>query len=135
MYFTILNPRILRLFKIKQPSFENNVIISNLLIIFLILVYKFSYNFMTGHGAGCLVLKYLGFPCPGCGVSRGMFNLLDGDIVTSLRYNPGSFLILLFIAFQIASIIMVKNMVLSQSRALLINKIFYVIIILALLVT
>lgn len=36
----------------------------------------------------CPFLHITGWQCPGCGGTRSMFSLLNGDIITSLQMNP-----------------------------------------------
>ena len=39
--------------------------------------------------AGCWVYEELHLYCPGCGCTRAFAALLQGDVLRSLRYNPG----------------------------------------------
>jgi len=46
----------------------------------------FVINFVTLPE--CMLHKYTGFYCPGCGSTRAVIALLHGDILLSLRQNP-----------------------------------------------
>lgn len=39
-------------------------------------------------GTGCLIRKYTGIPCPGCGLTRAWFSVLRLDLVAAFRYHP-----------------------------------------------
>ena len=39
-------------------------------------------------GTSCLLASTLGIPCPACGTSRAIVELLQGDFIGSLRYHP-----------------------------------------------
>lgn len=36
----------------------------------------------------CLSYTILGFRCPGCGTQRAVFNILNGNIINGLSFNP-----------------------------------------------
>lgn len=51
----------------------------------------------------CIVKWLIGFPCPGCGMTRAVFALMRFDFAQAFSYNPLVFflpLILIGIAFQ-----------------------------------
>jgi len=41
----------------------------------------------------CLVKLTIGFPCPGCGLTRACFSILRLDFVQAFKYNPLVFVI------------------------------------------
>ena len=49
----------------------------------------------------CYFREITGFYCPGCGNTRSVLALLNGDILSSLRYNlaPITILVLLFLVY------------------------------------
>jgi hypothetical protein len=53
----------------------------------------------------CLVKKYFGIECPGCGIQRSFLKLIQGDILGSIQQYPGLipllFLIILLGCFLI----------------------------------
>lgn len=54
-----------------------------LVLVFLVLV-----NPTTSVFAPKCMFKYLtGYDCPACGIQRAIHTLLNGDVVTALRYN------------------------------------------------
>jgi len=38
-------------------------------------------------GTGCIFQKTTGYQCAGCGMSRGIYSLLRGDIASAAEYN------------------------------------------------
>lgn len=42
----------------------------------------------------CLIKQTTGIPCPSCGSTRSMVELLDGNFMSSLQWNPFGWLIL-----------------------------------------
>ncbi len=51
----------------------------------------------TSFLPACPMLKFTGFACPGCGMTRGLHALLHGDVLTALSYNA---LIPFFVVFS-----------------------------------
>lgn len=46
----------------------------------------------------CPIKQNFGIPCPGCGLQRSYWALLEGDLLTSLRHYPALIpLIILFV--------------------------------------
>ena len=48
------------------------------------------YCFVTGRG--CMLLSFIGFPCPGCGLTRASLSFLRGDIAAAFGYHPVFFM-------------------------------------------
>jgi len=49
----------------------------------------------------CVTKMYLGFDCPGCGMSRAFIRISEGQFSKALQLNRASFVVYLFIAVQI----------------------------------
>jgi hypothetical protein len=43
----------------------------------------------------CLFKTITGVPCPSCGTTRSVFELLDGHLISSLQWNPMGIIVLL----------------------------------------
>lgn len=56
------------------------LLILSILALIVVLVWHFE--------PGCLVERFIGIPCPSCGMTRAMFAFLNGDFKASLQYNP-----------------------------------------------
>lgn len=64
------------------------VSISPILIILLMFIVKVAYkSFITGKFLPCLFNLVTGYLCPGCGGTRSFFSLMEGDIISSFKYN------------------------------------------------
>jgi hypothetical protein len=48
-----------------------------------------------GFVPSCPLRSLTGIPCPLCGMTRGVEALVHGDVVGSLRMNPGALLLVL----------------------------------------
>lgn len=59
-------------------------------------------GFADGGGIPCVWRYLIGFPCPGCGLTRAFASLSDLDLIASLRFNPEA---LLFTLFALAALV------------------------------
>lgn len=46
------------------------------------------FDFLLELGIECMFHKFTGLYCPGCGGTRSLHFLLNGDIIRSLLYHP-----------------------------------------------
>ena len=53
----------------------------------------------------CPLLRFTGFACPGCGLTRGFHALLHGDVVTALDFNALIPLFVLILGYVVASLL------------------------------
>lgn len=45
------------------------------------------------HLQNCLCKLFIGYPCPGCGMTRAFFSLIQFNIPGAFRYNPLIFIL------------------------------------------
>ena len=50
---------------------------------------------LTGDNSTCLTKSISGVPCPSCGTTRSIVELMDGHFITSLQWNPMGIIVLL----------------------------------------
>lgn len=50
------------------------------------LVYLFVFRWL-GHGIPCIVLLLTGYQCPGCGMTRALAAVFNGDLAAAMSYN------------------------------------------------
>lgn len=55
--------------------------------IYLFITQLFNIHF-TKYLIPCLFYTITGYYCPGCGGTRAMITLLNGELLTSIRYHP-----------------------------------------------
>ena len=53
----------------------------------------------------CPLLRFTGFACPGCGLTRGFHALLHGDVWTALDFNALIPLFVLILGYVVASLL------------------------------
>ncbi|MGN1098594.1 MAG: DUF2752 domain-containing protein [Clostridia bacterium] len=56
---------------------------------------------LVGLLVGCPVKRFLGVPCPGCGMTRGCLALLRLDFSVAFRWHPLCFLVPIFLVVYI----------------------------------
>ena len=66
----------------------------------------------------CPLLRFTGFACPGCGLTRGLHALLHGDFLTALDFNALIPLFLLVFGYLFASLVSVA----VRGRGLMVEK-------------
>lgn len=80
--------------------------ITELLIKYNIPICLFGLYVLMTHTMGfqnCLLKLTIGYPCPGCGMTRAMISLLQFDFVHAFQYNPFIFavpFVVLGVAFK-----------------------------------
>lgn len=67
-----------------------------IVLIGAVVLFKDSLTALISSLWPCMFYRVLGVYCPSCGMSRSVLRLLEGDIVTSLRFNVCPLLLLLF---------------------------------------
>jgi len=63
----------------------------------------------------CPVKLLLGFPCPGCGVTRATFSLLQLDVAAALRHHPLVWLITPLVLWTLGRVTLVSAGVVSAT--------------------
>ena len=69
------------------------------IILFLLLISYYFLNQKFGIGIPCLFHEITGFYCPGCGITRLFFSLLQLDFYRAFRANPLIFILLIIVIF------------------------------------
>lgn len=78
----------------------------NFVVQFNIPICLFGLYVLITHTFGwqnCIIKLTIGYPCPGCGMSRAVFALIQFDFVKAFQYNPLVFflpIVIIGIAFQ-----------------------------------
>ena len=77
-------------------------VIKSYIIILLLFVSYFFINKYTGFGIPCPFHKVTGLLCPGCGITRCLFSILQLHFTEAFHYNP---LVFIYLPFIIAYIL------------------------------
>ena len=96
--------------KTKESCDNNNdSIIKNNKILELILLGAVSILFFIINIRICPFYYLFKIPCPGCGLTRGLINIMKLDFITAMQYNilsiPLVILILIFVVLNAKKII------------------------------
>lgn len=72
-----------------KKSIDDYVYVSIFLtIVFLFIIYIIYRMLGQPPITQCLIYNKTGIYCPGCGCTRAFINMLQGNIIQSLKYNP-----------------------------------------------
>ena len=79
-----------KLMKKKQLTVEDYLFIIGLILLIVCLPFALFYVSIMDKGIfpPCMLYTALGLYCPGCGGSRAVKSLFQGDIISSLIYHP-----------------------------------------------
>ena len=77
------------LFNITYPASPRMITFKRYFFFVHFIIHK-----ITGLGIPCIYHEILGWHCPGCGISRMFFSMMELDFYQAFRFNP-----LLFILF------------------------------------
>ena len=78
--------------------------IGALILPFFLIMLSF-FVFENGYSI-CLFKNVFGIECPGCGMTRAVFSLLQGDMSKAYHFNKGVYLV-----FPILSYVLLKNII------------------------
>lgn len=60
-------------------------------------------------GTGCLIRRYTGLPCPGCGLTRAYFAVFRLELAAAFRYHPMFWSVPVFLVFLLFDGRVLKN--------------------------
>lgn len=73
----------------KTRTMNDYVYIAVMLTLVVILIFFFVYKKLGSPDIfTCKIYEKWGIYCPGCGCTRALISLIQGDIIKSVRYNP-----------------------------------------------
>ena len=101
-----------------------------IILFFLLLCYYFL-NQKFSIGIPCIFHEITGFYCPGCGVTKLTFSLLELDFYQAFRANPLIFILLILaIIYYLIKIILNK---LFKINITIPNYVYYILLVITIL--
>lgn len=83
-----------------QHKFEYNILFSNVILIAIILLLSHWSELFDIIPSTCLIKNILDIDCPGCGITRGLLYVSQGEFLTSNIYNQASKYVFLYLIIQ-----------------------------------
>lgn len=102
-----------------------------IIILFVILLIYYFINKSLNIGIPCLFHEITGLYCPGCGITRLVFSLLELDFYHAFQANP-----LIFILLIIAGIYFLLKIILNkffQINITIPNYVYYILLVVVIL--
>lgn len=107
------------------------VLICLILIVSIFFLYEIIYN-KYKFGIPCIFHKLTGLYCPGCGITRAVFSLLNFKFKDAIHYNLLLFIVVPFILFYL-----IKKLIYwingSKNVLILSNKFLYTLLFITLI--
>ncbi len=57
------------------------------LLLLISIYFLFAYAMLDYFNTTCVFLKFIGIPCPGCGMTRAFISLINLDFIKAIKYN------------------------------------------------
>ncbi len=98
-------------------------VISKVVILIIVILAYYFLSQKYHIGIPCPIHYFTGLYCPGCGITRMIFSLINFDFYQAFRFNPLVFILLIgFFIWKLLEILFQKKIVLN-------NKITYTLLI------
>lgn len=89
-------------------------IVSFLLFLICIFIYYFL-NKYIGFEIKCFIHALTGYYCPGCGITRMFFSIIELDLYQAFRYNPLIFILLILSIIYLIINKFIKKIVIKKN--------------------
>ena len=60
----------------------------SLIVIGIFIIFLLMKKFSSITGSSCLIRGVIGVPCPSCGMSRAITEVINGDIIKAFKFHP-----------------------------------------------
>lgn len=101
---------------------------SLIITVIVLIIYYILHYIVTNSFPPCLINKYTGFFCPGCGITRMVLSIITLNFYQAFRYNA-----FLFILFLLTIIYQIIKLITKQfsTKELKLNNYVYITILIA----
>ncbi len=108
---------------------KNKKILELCLFIALLILY-YILNKIFNFSIPCIFHKLTNFYCPGCGITRMFFSLLEGNITKAFHYNA---LVFIFLVMLVIYVILKFLFYINNKQIKIPNYIYYISLVIAII--
>jgi hypothetical protein len=90
-----------KLFSDDANQIHADVLMSSMIIIAALLFWHNQYDYLSSILHFCVFQKILNSPCPGCGVTRSICAVMEGDLFSAWEHNPSGLFLYCYLIAQI----------------------------------
>ena len=96
-------PRIFlrRLLPDSVRQLHANILFSSVLVLVMLVLCQNQFQQISSIPHFCVFQKIMNVPCPGCGVTRSFFSIVEGNVMLAWQFNPVGLCLFLFLVIQI----------------------------------
>lgn len=80
-----------------------NIMITSTLVIIVLLFWHSHSSHLLSIPHFCVFQQLLNMPCPGCGLTRSIFAVAEGNILSAWKFNPAGLFLFFYFFAQIPS--------------------------------
>lgn len=118
---------------LKEDHLKTKIKIVSFLL-FLVCIYFILEILMSNNiHFDCLILKYTGYYCPGCGISRMILSLFRGQFYQAFRWNPLLFISLIIVIIYLLLSIFIKIKISDKNKLRIMISYLIIVILFAIL--
>ena len=100
-----------------------NILMTSVLVIVLFILLSNYHIHLSLMHCLCISQEILNMPCPGCGVTRSILALVDGNILAAWNSNPAGLFLFVYVLAQIPLRIIALKYRTAQIRIFQISQI------------
>jgi hypothetical protein len=116
MELAIIPRFIMRKFFDETHQIHANVLMTSMLVVVVLVFGHIYFTQLSSVPHFCICQKVLNVPCPGCGVTRSMVAIAEGNILSAWKSNPAGLFLVFYLVAQIPLRIMALKFRTLQGR-------------------
>ena len=90
-----------RLLHDSASQLHANILFSSVLVLAMLVLCQNQFQQISSIPHFCVFQKTMNVPCPGCGVTRSFFSIVEGNVMLAWQFNPVGLWLFLFFIIQI----------------------------------